>query len=88
LAKTTVVLGLVMSLIGGVAPRLVKADGNIVATLKGEANVAVSFEKAKAGPRAAAKTCTKAAVKKGDKTMKPITTINDGVGKVSSLPGE
>ncbi len=76
-----------MSLIGGVAPRLVKADGNIVATLKGEANVAVSFEKAKAGPRAA-KTCTKAAVKKGDKTMKPITTINDGVGKVSSLPGE
>jgi hypothetical protein len=87
LAKTTVVLGLVMSLIGGIAPRLVKANGNIEAKLKGGAEVAVAFGKAKPAPKAAAKSTT-AVVKKGDKTMKSIATTNNGVGKRSSLPGE
>lgn len=87
MAKTTVVLGLVMSLIGGIAPRLVKANGNIEAKLKGSAEVAVSFGKAKPTPKAAAKSTT-ALAKNGDKTMKSITTINTGVGKRSSLPGE
>ena len=76
-----------MSLIGGIAPRLIRASGNIEATLKGEAEVAVAFGKAKAEPKAAAKS-TKATNRKGDKTMKSITTIKNGVGKVSSLPGE
>jgi len=52
LAKATVVLGLVISLIGGVAPRLIKADGNINVIVKGEANVALGFGKAKAKPKA------------------------------------
>lgn len=86
MAKTTVVLGLVVSLIGGIAPRLVKANGNIEAKLKGHAEVAAAFGKAKAAPKAAKS--TKAAVQKGDKTMKTIDTTNNGVGRRSSLPGE
>jgi hypothetical protein len=98
LAKATVVLGLVISLIGGVAPRLIKADGNIDAIVKGEANVALGFGEAKAKPevkaksaatsKAVAKKSTKAAVKKGNKTMTTIDSILNGVGKASSLPGE
>lgn len=91
-------LGMVISLIGGIAPRLIKADGEIDVTVKGEANVAVGFGQAKAKPKpkaksaassnAVAKNSTKAAVKKGNKTMTTIDSINNGVGKASSLPGE
>ena len=91
-------LGLVISLIGGVAPRLIKADGNIDVTIKGEANVALGFGKAKAKPKtkaksaaaskAGAKKSTKAAITKGNKTMTTIGSILNGVGKASSLPGE
>ena len=87
MAKITVVLCLVMSLIGGIAPRLVKANGNIEVKLKGDAEVAVAFGAAKAAPKAAAKS-TKAVDHKGDRTMKSIATTNNGVGKRSSLPGE
>jgi hypothetical protein len=98
LAKATVVLGLVISLIGGVAPRLIKADGNIDVIVKGEANVALGFGEAKAklkakaksaaAPTVVAKKSTKAAVKKGNKTMTTIDSILNGVGKASSLLGE
>jgi len=77
---------------------LIKADGNIDVTIKGEANVALGFGKAKAKPKtkaksaaaskAGAKKSTKAAVKKGNKTMTTIDSIKNGVGKASSLPGE
>ena len=88
-----VVLGLVMSLIGGIAPRLIKANGNIDVIIRGESNVSLAFGKAQAkskktasASKAVAKKTTKAWVKKG-KTM---TTINTqkGVGNASSLPGE
>jgi hypothetical protein len=82
LAKATVVLGMVISLIGGIAPRLIKADVKIDAIVKGEANVALGFGQAKAkpkpkaksvaGPKAVAKNNAKAAVKKGNKTMATI----------------
>jgi hypothetical protein len=98
LAKATVLLGMVISLIGGIAPRLIKADGNINVAVKGEANAAVGFGKAKAKPKAkvesaaaskaAAKRNTKAAVKKGNKAMTTIDSIKSGVGNASSLPGE
>jgi len=97
LGKATVVLGLVISLIGGIPPRLIKADGNIDITVKGQANVALGFGEAKAKPKAKAKSVagSKAdirkstkAVKKGDKTMTTIGSILNGVGKASSLPGE
>jgi hypothetical protein len=98
LAKATVVLGMVISLIGGIAPRLIKADGNIDVIVKGEANVALGFGQAKAKPKpkansvagskAVAKKSTKAAVKKGNKTMATIDSIKNGVGNASSLPGE
>jgi len=93
-----VVLGMVISLIGGIAPRLIKADGNIDVIVKGEANVALGFGQAKAKPKpkansvagskAVAKKSTKAAVKKGNKTMATIDSIKNGVGNASSLPGE
>jgi hypothetical protein len=84
-----------ISLIGGIAPRLIKADGNIDVIVKGEANVALGFGEAKvkskakaaAAPKAVAKTSTKAAVTKG-KTMTTIGSILNGLGKASSLPGE
>jgi hypothetical protein len=98
LAKATVVLGMVISLIGGIAPRLIKADGNIDVIVKGEANVALGFGQAKAKPKpkansvagskAVAKKSTKAAVKNGNKTMATIDSIKNGVGNASSLPGE
>lgn len=88
-------LGLVISLIGGVAPRFIKADGKIDLTLKGEANVALDFGEAKAKPKTKAKSAatskvvskksTKAVVKKGNKTMTTIGSILNGVGKASSL---
>jgi len=96
LAKAAVVLGLVTSLVGGIAPRLIKADGNVDVIVRGEANVAVGFGEAKAKPaaktaaksKAVAKKSTKAAVKKGNKTMTTINSITNGVGNASSLPGE
>lgn len=91
-------LGLVISVIGGIAPRLIKADGNMDVIVKGDANVAVGFGQAKAKPKANArsaaaskvvsKTSTKAVVTKGQKTMTTIGSILNGVGKASSLPGE
>jgi hypothetical protein len=92
--KAAFVLGTVISLIGGVAPRLIKADGKIDLIVKGEANVAVDFGKLKssgksaAGSKAVSKKNTKAAVKKGDKTMTTIGSILNGVGQAWSLPGE
>lgn len=90
-------LGLVISLIGGVAPRLIKADGKIDVIVKGEANVALRVGEAKVKPKAKAKSAatliavakksTEAAVTKG-KTMTTIGSILNGVGKASSLPGE
>jgi hypothetical protein len=93
LAKATVVLGLVISLIGSIAPRLIKADGNVDVIVKGEANIAVGFGQPKAKPKSkssnvVAKKSTKAVVKKGNKTMTTIGSILNGVGKASSLPGE
>ena len=98
LGKAAVVLGLVISLIGGIAPRLVKADGNIDVIVRGEANVTAGFGDVKAKPKteagtaakrtAAAKKITKAGLKKGNKTMKTINSDKKGVGKASSLPGE
>jgi hypothetical protein len=98
LARATVVLGLVISVIGGVAPRLVKADGNIDVIVRGEANVALGFGEAKVKPKANAKSVaaskaiakksTKAAVTKGKNAMTTIGSILNGVGKASSLPGE
>jgi hypothetical protein len=96
LAKATVVLGMVISLIGGIAPRLIKADGKIDVIVKGEANVTLGFGQAKAKPKAksvagskaVAKKSTKTAVKKGNKTMTTIDSITNGVGNASSLPGE
>jgi hypothetical protein len=98
LAKATVVLGMVISLIGGIAPRLIKADGKIDVIVKGEADVALGFGQAKAKPKpmaksvvackAVAKKSTKAAVKKGKTTMTTIDSIKNGVGNASSLPGE
>ena len=91
-------LGLVTSLVGGIAPRLIKADGNVDVIVRGEANVAVGFGEAKAKPKSGAQTAakskavakksTKAAVKKGNKTMTTINSITNGVGNASSLPGE
>jgi hypothetical protein len=98
LAKATVVLGMVIGLIGGIAPRLIKADGMIDVIVKGEVNVALGFGQAKAKPQAKAKSAaapktvaknsTKAAVKKGKNTMTTIDSIMNGVGNASSLPGE
>jgi len=90
------VLGLMASLIGGIAPRLIKADGKVDVIVKGEANVALGFGKAKAKSKSKAKSAasktvakksTKAAIKKGN-TMTTISSINSGVGKALSLPGE
>jgi len=91
------VLGLVISLIGGIAPRFIKADGNIEVAVNGKANVAFDFGEAKAKPGAKAKSAaaskavakkrTKAAVKRGN-IMTTIGSIFNGVGKASSLPGE
>jgi hypothetical protein len=99
LAKATVVLSMVISLIGGIAPQLIKADGNIDVIVKSEANVHVGLGEAKAKPRAKASTAAeskavakknrKAGVKKGDKKMTTIESItNNGVGKAQSSPGE
>jgi hypothetical protein len=98
LAKATIVLGLVISLIGGVAPRLIKAEGNIDVIVNGDAKVTLGFGKAivksKAGKKSAvsskaiAKMSTNAAVAKGKNTMTTISSILNGVGKASSLPGE
>jgi len=92
------VLGLVISLIGGIAPRLIKADGKINVIVKSEANVVLGFGQAKAKPKPKAKSAagskavvkksTKAAVKKGNRTMTTIDSIRNGVGNASSLPGE
>ena len=59
-------LGLVISLIGGVAPRLIKADGNIDVIAQGEAHVALGFGEAKAKPEMKAKSAatSKAVAKK------------------------
>lgn len=91
-------LGMVIGLIGGIAPRLIEADGRFNVIVKGEANVKLGFGQAKAkpkrktesaaNPKAVAETSTKAALKKGNKTMTTIVSINDGVGNASSLPGE
>ena len=91
-------LGMVISLIGGIAPRLIKADGKIDVIVNGEANVALDFGQAKAkpkpnaksvvGPKAVVKNNTKAVVKKGNKTMATIDSVKNGVGNASSLPGE
>lgn len=82
-----------ISLIGGVAPRWIKADGSIDVIVKGEAHVALGFGKLKAkaksaAPKAVTKKTTKAEGIKGDKAMKTISSIFNGVGKASSLPGE
>jgi hypothetical protein len=97
LGKAIVVLGLVTSLIGGMTPRLIKADGSVNMIVNGrvEATFAVRQAKAKpnvnlgttARPGATAKTKTKAAVKKGS-NMTTIGSIKNGVGKAMSLPGE
>ncbi len=89
---------MVISLIGGIAPRLIKADGQIDVIVKGETNVTLGFgqvkakpkpnAKAVAGSKAVAKKSTKAAVKKGHKAMTTIDSITNGVGNASSLPGE
>ncbi len=91
-------LGLVISLIGGVAPRLVKADGNLDVVVKGEAHVALEFGEVKsklksstarsAASKSTTKKRTKAVATEGDKTMTTIGSILNGVGKASSLPGE
>jgi hypothetical protein len=96
LAKVAMVLGLMTSLIGGIAPRLTKADGTINVIVRGEANVCVGFGEAKvtrkttlmAEQTAKAKNSTKAKVMKGKQTMTTINSDNNGVGKASSLPGE
>jgi len=99
LVKTAVVLGTLISLIGGIAaPRLIKADGNINVIVKGGADLAFGFGEAKAKAKTGAKTAaksktvakksTKAAVKKGHKTMTTINSTKNGVGNASSLPGE
>ena len=89
---------MVISLIGGIAPRLIKADGKINVIVKSEANVALGFGQAKAQPKPKTKSAagskaimkknTKAAVKKGNRTMTTIDSIRNGVGNASSLPGE
>ncbi len=85
-------LGLVIGLIGGVAPRWIKVNGNIDVTVHGKAHVSQGFGKPKVKARAASKAVVKkstnAAVIKGDKTMKTIGSIFNGIGKASSLPGE
>lgn len=89
-------LGLVTSLIGGIAPRLIKADTRIDVVVRGEANVAVFSGEAKVKPGVKAATAANesAAAKKRTAAIKkgtPMTTINpikNGVGKASSLPGE
>ncbi len=96
MAKTAFVLGLVTSLIGGIAPRFITADGNINVVVRGEANVSAGFGKAQAklitkttvSQTAGTKKTTKAAIKKGNKTMTTINSIKKGVGKASALPGE
>jgi hypothetical protein len=98
LAKATVVLGMVISLVGGIAPQLIKADGKIDVNVNGEANMVLGFGQSKAKPnpktnpaadsKAVALKSTKAAVKKGNKTMTTIDSIKNGVGRASSLPGE
>jgi len=82
-----------IGLIGGVAPRCIKAGGNIDVIVKGEAHVALDFRELtakvkSATPKAFTKNTTKAEVIKGDKTMKTIISIFNGIGKASSLPGE
>jgi len=77
---------------------LIKADGNIDVIVRGEADVTVGFGKANAGPKtrtdisdnhtAGTKRTPKAGIKKGTKTMTTINSIQKGVGKASSLPGE
>ena len=71
MAKVAVVLGMVISLIGGIAPRLIKADGNVDVIVKGGANVALGFGKAKAQPKATAKSAakSKAVAKKSTKAV-------------------
>jgi hypothetical protein len=82
-----------ISLIGGVAPRWIKANGSIDVIVNGEAHVVLGLGKLKSKAKSAAsktvtKNTTKAEVIKGDKTMKTISSIFNGVGKASSLPGE
>lgn len=89
---------MVISLIGGIAPRLIKADGKIDVIVRSEANVTLGFGQAEAkrkpkaksvaGSKAVAKKITKAAVKKRNKTMTTIDSIKNGVGNASSLPGQ
>ena len=95
MGKAAIALGLMISLIGGIAPRVTTADGKIDVTIRGEANVGFEFGEAKAKPNATTfaeqtmetKNSTNAELVKGEQTM---TTINsdNGVGKASSLPGE
>ena len=90
-------LGLVIGLIGGIAPRLIKADGNVEVAVQGNVKVALGFGEAEAKPKAKAKSVvafkavakkrTKAAVERGN-IMTTIGSILNGVGKASSLPGE
>jgi len=94
LGKAAVVLGMVISLVGGIAPRLIKADGNVDVIVRGEAGVTMAFGNPKAAVKTAvesqtvAKKNTKARVKKGNNTMTTINSISNGVGNASSLPGE
>lgn len=76
-----------MSLIGGVAPRKVKADVSIEAKLKGDASLEVVIGTAETQPNST-ETGMAAAIKKGDKSMNSIDTTKNGVGEKSSLPGE
>jgi hypothetical protein len=98
LAKAAVVLGLVISLVGGIAPRLIKANGNVDVNVRGQATVVLGVGEANASPKvhtrtgakskAGAKKSTKAGIKKGNNTMTTINSIMNGVGNASSLPGE
>jgi len=77
-------LGLVTSLIGGIAPRLINANGSVNVIVRGEANARVGYGEARAKPRAISVTAavrtagtkktTEARVIKGEKTMKSINS--------------
>ena len=103
LVKTAVLLGLVASLVGGVAtsPVAVKADASVKVTVQAKASVKFGSGKANAEPKRPKKTAVKsktvaekttnAGIAKGKGTMRK-TSINvnkkNGWKKASSLAGE
>jgi hypothetical protein len=96
LAKVAIALGLMTSLIGGIAPRVTNADGKIDVTIRSEASVGLEFGDAKAERNtttfaertSGTKNSTDAELVKGEQTMTTINSDKNGVGKASSLPGE